>query len=1037
MCCWGPALDPGDADAPPRPPLDRSPADVYLNDSFQAADAIAAARRLAKRGRWSEAAELLGRTADTLGDKLVQVDVGYYVGISRHVADVLSAWPAEGLRVYRTLYDGAMEQALRGQSATRTADALLGLFDRYFCTSAAAQLADRIGQLAIESGDVALAQRVYTRALERHPDRDAHAAQWEAMLAVVRAMRGHRDADPSAVDMDAKVRWMGEQRTLRAVLDAIDRSFARLSAEAPESPSDWPIFGGRSDRGRIGSSRVDELGLLWRFHFASSRTTPGTNENFELVMSDTDTTTRASVHPVVSGDGIIIQRLRDVVTLHRNTGAQVWRFGAGDGGGATHDDFEERPLGWGSATIHERRVYAALPGEVDPYYGFESVRSTTELVCLDLATGRTIWRSSRDRLGESFNELHFDSSPIVSRGRVYLAGRRRRSFGFEDCYLYAFNAADGTLQFKTHLGSASTGTFGSRQATTGIPSLLGDTVYVCTSLGSVAAVSAHTGVVRWLRLYEREVGGRGSHSSWSSRRIQPWEFNPVLLSNDRVICLPNDTKNLLVLAEEDGRLLQSIPRDSLGGLRTLLGLRGDLLCGSGDQIACYDLLNGSVRWVASLPDKQEVRGRGAWVDDRLLIPSEQGLHIFELADGARTDLSWDVDGEPGNILALSDRLIVAGAHSISAYVRKEEIWTALRDRMAAAPSDPAPALDLAEVAFGSGEVAQALDALAEAVRRAGGFAAAMEPELTARVFADALSFAEKLAARSVLEPDMLDTLFSYASQYPPGRAEHVRYRLSFGTFFEKLARPERAMQLYQQILRDRSLREFSAEPTGASVESAGRRARARIARLIEQHGRDIYAPHETEAANRLEAARDARNETMLARVVEAFPNAQAAPLALIAHGSLLSELDRPTEAAGRFAAAYHRYPKQVDRPTLLRLIADAYDQAGKLEHAYRWLTKAAREHPSAMIESKGRRMSFLEYRKRLDHVRKKVEPSRPSIVLPLDHHFTRELEESALLLTPRFHSEAACDWSRYYVRTPAGIRAFHAGTGAELWPGDS
>ena len=139
-------------------------------------------------------------------------------------------------------------------------------------------------------------------------------------------------------------------------------------------------------------------------------------------------------------------------------------------------------------------------------------------------------------------------------------------------------------------------------------------------------------------------------------------------------------------------------------------------------------------------------------------------------------------------------------------------------------------------------------------------------------------------------------------------------------------------------------------------------------------------------------------------------------------------------AAGEFARAYHRYARQVDRPAILRKIADAYELAGRNEHAYRWCTKAAREHPSVRFDHQGRLVTFLEYRERLAHVRDRVEPSRPHMVLPLRGRFTRDLEENVSLLTPWFGDEPTSRWSRCFVRTPAGIRALDPRSGEWLWP---
>ncbi len=1008
-------------------------ADVHLNDSLEAADAIATATQLTRRHRWEQAATLLQRTADAPGDKLVRVSAGYYVGVRAHVANLIADWPPEGIEAYRTLFEADMRDALDDLSGERVANRLLPLLDRYFCTAAAGELVDIIGQLAIESGDLALAKRVYQRASDRHPDSPALGLRWNRMLAVASRVDDPAGALPEGVDPAAPIRWMGESRPLKDALASIARNFARGPARGADSQPDWPIFGGSPSRNRAANSRVDELGLLWRFHLHDNVGRSPDGREFATDMDHGSETDELSVQPVVSGGRVVIQQFRDLVALHRNTGTELWRFRADAGVAAEFDELEDRPPGWDSPTVHNGRVYATLPGDVVPYYGFESARSVTELLCLDLDSGRVIWRSNQDTHGESFTELHFDSSPIVANGRVYVVGRRRRSFGFEDCYLHCFEASDGTPVFRTHLGSASTGTFGSRQATMGIPTLVGDTVYVATNLGSVAAVSANTGTVRWLRLYKRDLGAASRSTAWPADAIDPWEFNPVLVSGDRLVCLPNDSSTLLVLSRADGRLLHAAPLADLSELRTLFGIRDGVLCGSGSEVVCYDVASGTLRWTSPFTREEVPIGRGTWVGDRLLVPTEADLLSIDAANGARTSLPWNTDAEPGNLVALPDRLIVAGGSTVSVYVRKSEIWAALHERMAASPDDPAPALDLAEVAFGSGETQQAIEALGQAVARAGNFAVALEPDLKRRLFGDAVTFAKKLALQSALEPDALDTLFGYASQCPPDRADHVAYRLAFASLFEDADTPERSLRLYQQILRDRSLRGFAPATNSSAGEPAGALAQERIAKLIERHGRKIYAPYETEAAQLLQRAIDVTDTDMLRLVAEAFPNANAAPVAVIEHGRLLSKAGQPTAAANQFATAYHRYPRQVDRPTLMRLIADAYEQANKPESAYLWLTKAAREHPNALIEVQGKRVTFGEYRDRLSSARKQVVPSRPSIPLPLDRHETRELLDGAALMTPRFDDVPVCDWSRYFLLTPAGVSAASAADHEALW----
>lgn len=1056
--------------------------EVYVNDSFEAVDAIAKVRTLIRRGQWSEAAQVLQRTSDTAADKLVRVAPGYYLGIREHINKMIAGWPEEGISAYRSLFEREIQELLSSPVTSRAANSLLPAFDRYFCTASAGRLADTIGQLAIESGDLALARYVYRRVLEDHPDRSEFEARYGAMLTLIAAMRGASASDelpsrpgiaqaeedePQTGAFDrVKVRWMGEDAEVHSVTDEVREGFAAL--HRPTLPSEWPTFGGDLERNRRASTQIEEPGLLWRFEaFGRWEFDSQEREVEESSGGQRDRARYLSIHPVLSGGLIFAQRFRDVVALHCNTGAVAWRFSAQDKGAVEVNYLDEQPPGWDCVTVHDGRVYASLPGDTVPYYSYESARSPPELTCLDAATGTVIWRIDQEAIEEGFAEVSFDSAPIIQHGRFFVVGRRRRSFGFEDCYLYGFDAATGALQQRTHLGSASTGTFGSRLPTRTIPAMHDDTLYVCTNLGSVAAVSAQTGAVRWLRMYDREQTDSDRGFGRLARDIKPWHFNPVIWSAKRVIVLPSDTSRVLVLDAKDGRLLHSLPVENIGGLVTILGVHGDILCGAGREVACYDLAADSLRWSAPLPDGESLYGRGVWANDRLLVPTRKLLCTFRVEDGRRSGVNWSAESEGGNLLALPDQVLVAGAGRLSAFVRKAEILKALRARMAAAPLEPLPALELAEIALNNGEFQEAVKVLDEAVRRTCELREPLEPAISRRLFDDILMFVDRLWAKSMLDADLLNKLFGYAAQFPPDATAHLGYRFRFATLFEKHHQPERAVRLYQQVLRDRTLRRLpfdlnvtvagsgapsrSAEkpvagfglrpdPHGSrpaprsGAESAGSQAEQRIAELISKHSRSVYAKHEAEARNWLDGAGKAGDEARLHRVVETFPNSEAAPAALVALGELLARRGDAEAAARSFARAYHRYPKQVDRPTLLREIADAYEKADKALHAYRWLTKAVREHPGARIEYDGRSVSFREYRERLAHVRRDVEPSRPSVDPPLADGVARKFDGSVSLLAPRFGDEPASRWSRYFVHTSVGIRAFDSRSGAEVWP---
>lgn len=1009
--------------------------DVYLNDSFEATDTFSTAKSLTERGRWSEAAEALQRVADRFGDHLVKLAPGQYVGVRQHVRDVICHWPHAGIAAYQQLFDKVAADAFRKLSPSQSLEDYAMVFERYFPTTVMADRAAEIAERALEAGDLALARSVLQRTQQEHPDASAYQVAQGSLLAILDAMQG-RLTDPDKLPQslsDASIRWKGQERPLREVIVEVAAGFEAL--RSPPDKQDWPIFAGDAERDRSSTTTVDELGLLWRRDLSESDAeakppAPRLTDDDEPHVHSRDLT----MQPVVAGGIIYVQKYRSIIALRQSTGGEVWRFDAEETPNEDTLYAEDRPPGWDAVTVHDGRVYASLPGDTIPYYSYDSSRTPHELVCLNAADGSVIWRTNEHLADERFAEIHFDSSPLVYRDRMYVVGRRSRSFGFEDCYLYRLDADTGSMLGRTHVGSASTGGFGARPATRTVAAMHGDTIYVCSNLGSIAAVSAHTGTVRWLRLYDRAALDGSDESSPYSSEVPPWQFNPVFVDGDRLVVTPNNGAGILVSDRDTGALLQNVPRAAVGGMASVFGEHGDLVCGAGREVTCYDLKAGQARWTSPLPPDAHLLGRGVWADDRLIVPTGRGLSFFAIADGARTDIAWNIDAEGGNLLALPDQLIVAGEHTISVYVRKTEIWKSLRDRMAAAPTDPEPALELAELAVRSGEKADGLAALREADHRATEGESVADPSIGGRLFTDAVSFAESLKRIGDLSSDELDELFSIAARYPVDAKDHLDYRVRFADLFIADNRSERAMELFHQILRDRSLRELKTDRRKDGGITASAMAQSKIAALIQDHGPELYAPFEARAKALVESGTTAGDAATLKRVVDIYPNSQAAADALIGLGDLAHKNGHPMDAARLWSRAYQRYGHRADRPELMRRIADAYEKAVRADLAYRWLTKAAREYPQAETSFHGKKVSLATYRDRLTDVRESVEPRRPRLTLPLDQAFERSFSEPIRLLEPRFLEDPRGRWTRAFVYGDHQIRALDPTSAADLWP---
>lgn len=1028
---------------------------VYLDDSFAVAETIAKAQGLVDRARWAEAAELLQRTSIESGDKLVQVGDGRFTSVRNHINGMLCSWPPEGRKAYRTIFDSEAKAALASASDRRDVAALYETLDRYFCLPEAAEAADVLGQLALEAGYFAMAERVYLRVLDDHPSGDSVRTRYEQRLVLLRAMLGQ---EANGVEVKGSVRWKGTDRDLASALEDIRGTFQVTSVPDEDA---WPMLGGNIHRNRIDSIALDELGLLWRFELAGEEGDPHGLAEFAETRGARRLGRRLGAQPIVAADRLFVQFHREIYALHRTSGMVLWRYGFGENRWLA-SEYDDLAAGVDAPAFDGERIFAVLPGSTSAIYGAGARRTAPALVCLNARDGRVNWIVERSPAVTELADIEMDGTPLVHQGSVSVIGRRRRSFGFEDCYLFRFDANSGRLLSRTHLGSASTGSFGTRQATLSMLAAEGDTIFAQSNLGTIAAVDAHSGRIRWLRVYERSGAFANREASWGAPEVEPWALNPVIVENGRLVVLPLDSPALLWISAEDGSLLRSVPTAALGSPQTLLGVRAGVVCTAGEQVGCFDLSGDRPLWQASLPKNAEVFGRGQWCGEELLVPAQSGLSRFDVSTGSRLDVAWTGGELGGNLVSLPDQLLVSGVSGLTSYVRKEELWRSLRAAMAARPDDPQPALDAAEVALRSGDFDEAVAYLLDSVRRADSADAELDKDLQERLFNDILSFSETLKRRGALSAETLDRLFGIAPTFAPDIAGHLRYRLLFAMLFESTGRAEKAIDLYQQILRDRSLRGLAVsfdtqglpdgvkapdnsgpvalhEEAGVVAPAAGEVRAAvvaenRIAALLREHGRAIYADHEAEARRKLEAGKSSGDVEMLADVAAIFPNAEAAFDARLAQAERLRARGQFREAAAVLETAWRQDNGESNAVVLLRAIADAYEQAGEPSRAFRWLTMAMRQHMDTRFPVDGRPTSFREYRERLADVRMDILPARPQLDLPLDEKFTHAFPDDIRLLTPRFSDAPRGDWSRYFVYSDGALSAFDSRTHREVWP---
>lgn len=1027
---------------------------VYLNDSFEADEIIAQVRRHAERGEWSEALTKVERVAEQHGRHVTRSSDGGYTSIIRLMQNQIASWPPQGLSVYREKHEPAARQALYEAWESQSLEKVAAVLDYYYCTAMAAEAAEQLAESHIEAGCFGAAQALYRRLLETHPDRNSRRLDWQARLSISLALAGRFDAAEALLAefgsplQDYKLQWKGITAPARVIFEELKSQPLRPASSGKRH--DWPTFGGEAARGWVPASDVVPTAPLWTYHISSP--TFQTPKNGHLQSSSfREAYERGkflSAHPVLANGMVFLSNAAGVWALHEETGALLWTYR-----GAPPPQQEgiagERVIpNLYSCTVFRDRLYADLGRQPESYYGFQPPAGQSALVCLAASTGQELWKVQPTDFGEDPKEFEFEGPVLADETGAYIVVRRRKAFGFEDCYLWKFDHL-GNLRWRTHLASASTGGFGYRRPTLSIPCLIDGTVYVETNLGAVAAVNALSGMVDWDAVYARgEAAPSEQRRGAEADETYPWEYNPILpIMTDAILTLPLGGNDLLILERSTGAIRERISRERLCGLKTVLGVVDGRLHGVGEKVVCWDLGSRSIVSCRSLPDSP-IHGRAGLTDSYIHVPCRQGLFSYPLEGGQPGFKSWNNAQESGNVLVLHDRLLISGNEGLTAYGIREDVFARMEARMAAEPRSVAAALDLAEVAYrtafaqpaaevGAADYKRGEQALQEAIRRADGLAAVWEERDRQRIFEDCLQFADMHLKNSPPNEDAAIKLLDIAARSAYAGPALLRQKTMLASAHAQRGDPASELQQYHLILSDRSLAELAWPDDGPHQVTAAEVCRRKIGALIEKHGRGIYAIYEQQAGLLLASAVRTGDLDGLDYVIAAFANSSAAAKALLAKAAILRDShDQPVQAARTFYAALDRYPDEVEAAETIRQIADCYSQAGQPAAAWQWLTKGAREQPAAKVECEGRRITLLEYRSRLESLQPAccgVSVPRPRLGPALPKTYEWSLGDEEQFLHAEWSTHPAVSWSKFFTWQNDEVQAFDSATGEWLW----
>ena len=678
-------------------------------------------------------------------------------------------------------------------------------------------------------------------------------------------------------------------------------------------------------------------------------------------------TGREACRTLTGPSGAVLPMFRKMTTLPRSFGGSYYgrvpvpagddgRYTLTAGGGRLFAVANFRPF------IPPR--YAAAWGRTPVKRG--DLADTSELVALSIPGQlKLVWRIGRQKGDDEIvRNCKFLSAPAYEAGRLYVLAMH-----VDNYYLLCLDAETGGLVWKSRVAQAPT----TQQQSgynmdallhkAGPPALADGRVFVTTNGGIVAAFDAAEGQILWAYQYPSHFD---AFTGVRSRRVYPWgasgaayPVNPVIAAGGRIVCLPSDSENLLVLSAEDGRMLWDPPREgqcdlsAAGGGRVLL---------SGPGLRLFTPASRSSRAFGA----QGIHGRPAVTPTTILASGQDRIYRLDLGAAAVTPSvlvrGAEVPGLLGNLVSVRGMLVAANAAGVCSYVSYPQARRGLTKRLAAAASgaDRAALLQRrGEFALDGKRFADALaDFLAVEKLAAEGEGAIQAPGLGSRIYACYIA----LGNRAGDDPDRMLEWFAMAGRYARTIQEEAHMKLRIAKAHVHKARwmqaRARAKEKKNDVdtpveekLRHRALGEVALgiraarelardfpdqELVDASVGAeAGDRTRFGpaaelhhaktlatrwIGRWIDEFGRACYITFDADAQRALARARAAEKPEGLAAVADKWPNSLWADDARLAAAELYARTapDDPAKARDALARAetqlYEVVFNSPDRP---------------------------------------------------------------------------------------------------------------------------
>jgi outer membrane protein assembly factor BamB len=397
---------------------------------------------------------------------------------------------------------------------------------------------------------------------------------------------------------------------------------------------DWTTFGGNPTRNGRASFAIGLGQVAWIY----DKLAPVDGHELRPRRVADNPKAPLSFHPVVVDNQVFLHDGRTIHAISLETGEPLWTYDKierTDGMGFNDRFAGTRPtigVPRHTLTVHRRRLLARVGDPITSSSGDQPGRvAQSKIICLDLdREGYKVWDAvpPEDRAA-------FEGTPLADDERVYVAIRKGGVRPQIQVACYDLDsAAVGRLLWRRQICSAeSPGQGQMDEITHTLLTLAGDTIYVNTNLGAVAALEKHSGAVRWVATYPRAVAHDYNQTTTHFYR----DLNPCVYDRGTIYVAPSDSRHILAYESAGGRLLWATSQ--VDDVVHLLGVSGEHLLASGNSMSWIHVVpDGWVdhQWPQGSP---KGRGRGVLAEGQILWPTPDSIFIFDSKpSGARDEI---------------------------------------------------------------------------------------------------------------------------------------------------------------------------------------------------------------------------------------------------------------------------------------------------------------------------------------------------------------------------------------------------------------